>query len=202
MGRFPMAAALALILSTPLPAGVEVTKSGDRLDVMAAQAPVSEVLDGLARKTRMKVIYDGAVPRTPVTVDLRGRTQAEAVLGVLEGLGLNYALVLDASGTEVDTLMIVGTGARTASASVRPPRSGRAPHANPENPDVESEEPSEVDASLPVIPQEVPAADENPKAAPAVVGPPSPPRAFPTSPFAPGAPAHGAPSPSPPPPSS
>src|SRR5688572_8945958 len=133
MSRFPAATAMVLVLSSPLQAGVEVTAAGDRLDVTAAQAPASDVLDGLARKTRMKVVYEGPAPRMPVTVELRGRTAAQAVLGVLEGLGLNYALVLDASGTRVETLMIVGTGAPTSSAGpVRSSRSARreSPSAN------------------------------------------------------------------------
>jgi hypothetical protein len=109
MGRFPLAAALAL-LAAPLWAGVEITASDGRVDVTAAQAPLADVLDGLARKTRMKVVYDGATPRTPVTVDLRRRTPAEAVLEVLEGQGVNYMLALDISGTQVETLMIVGAG--------------------------------------------------------------------------------------------
>lgn len=205
MGRFPMAAALALVLSTPLQGGVEVTATGGRLDVTAAQAPVSDVLDGLARKTRMKVVYEGPAPRTPVTVELRGRTPAQAVLGVLEGLGLNYALVLDVSGTEVETLMIVGTGALTASAgTVRPARNGRrdAPHANQEDPTVESEEPPEVEASIPAVPHDVPKIDENAKPAPALVGPLNPTSAFTgSSPFAPGPPPLVTPSPSPNPPS-
>src|SRR5688572_17794553 len=165
MSRSTMAAALALGFSLPLQAGVEVTATGDRLDVTAAQAPVSEVLDGLARKTRMKVVYEGPVPRTPVTVELRGRTPAQAVLGVLEGLGLNYALVLDVSGTQVETLMIVGAGALTASAgavagTVRTRVSARkeAPHADPDDPTVESEEPPEVEASVPAVPHDVPKA--------------------------------------------
>ena len=164
------------------------------------------MLDGLARKTRMKVVYEGPVPRTPVTVELRGRTPAEAVLGVLEGLGLNYALVLDVSGTEVETLMIVGTGALIVSAgTVRPARTGQrdAPHANPEEPTVESEEPPEVEASIPGVPHDVPKVDQSAKPSPARVGPLNPASAFPNgSPFAPGPPPLVTPSPSPNPPSS
>jgi len=206
MGRFLMAAALALVFSLPLQAGVEITAVGDRLDVTAAQAPVSEVLDGLARKTRMKVVYEGPVPRTPVTVELRGRTPAQAVLGVLEGLGLNYALVLDVSGTEVETLMIVGTGALTASAgTVRPAASGRkeAPPDDPEETTVDSEGPPEVEANIPGVPHDVPKVDEKVKAAPPFVGPLNPANAFPgSSPFAPALPPLVTPSPSPNPPSS
>jgi hypothetical protein len=201
VGRLPMAAALALLLSTPLQAGVEVTATGGRLDVTAAQAPVSEVLDGLARKTRMKVVYEGPVPRTPVTVQLRGRTPAQAVLGVLEGLGLNYALVLDVSGTEVETLMIVGTGAPDAPAAPVPAAQNlrrEVPRAIPEDTDVEGEEPSETEANMPGVPHDVPKVDESAKPAPAFVGPLNP-GGFPgAAPFAPGPPlVMPSPSPSP-----
>ena len=197
-----MAAALSMMVSAPLQAGVEVTSAGDRLDVVAAQAPLSEVLDGLARKTRMKVVYEGPAPVTLVTVELRGRTPAEAVLGVLEGLGLNYALALDASGTEVQTLMIVSGGAPMASASaasVRPARPGRrgAPHATPDDPVVESEEPVEVEAGIapPVAPEVAKEEAAKPKPSPPP-GPLNPAGAFPVSPFAPG-PSPWAPTPSP-----
>lgn len=201
-----MAAALALGFSLPLQAGVEVTVTGDRLDVTAAQAPVSEVLDGLARKTRMKVVYEGPVPRTPVTLELRGRTPAQAVLDVLEGLGLSYALVLDVSGTEVETLMIVGTGALTASAGpVRPARSAQREPPPPkatEDPPMESEDPPEVEASAPEVPHDIPKVDEIAKPTPAGMGPrnPAPGMPFPGSPFAPGPLPLVMPSPSPSPP--
>ena len=205
MGPFPTAAALVLVFSLPLRAGVEVTATGDRVDVTAAQVPVSEVLDGLARNTRMKVVYEGPVPRTPVTVELRGRTPAQAVLGVLEGLGLNYALVLDVSGTKVETLMIVGTGALPAVPApiVRPARA--VPHAPQDEPTAEPEEPSEGEAILPVpgVPRDVPIGDANPEAVRGLPGPLNPMSTIPNaSPFAPGwPPARMTPSPSPNPPS-
>ena len=125
MGRSLIAAALAL-LAAPASSGVEVTAADGHVDVSAAQAPLSDVLDHLARKTRMKVVYEGGAPRNPVTVELRGRTPAEAVIGVLEGLGLNYAIALDLSGTQVETLMIVGGGGMSSppssAASLRPAR--------------------------------------------------------------------------------
>lgn len=205
MRRFPMAAALALAFSAPLEAGVEVTASGDRLDVTAAEAPVSEVLDGLARKTRMKVVYEGPVPRTPVTLEIRGRTPAQAVLDVLEGLGLSYALALDASGTQVETLMIVGTAGLTPPATpVRAARSVRreARDAGPEASE-EREEPAEIEASIPAVPFEAPPAEEKTKAAPPPPGPLNPHVGFPrVPPFAPGPPPVVMPSPSPNPSSS
>lgn len=207
-----MTVALVMTLAAPVWAGVEIVASGDRLDVIAEKAPVSEVLDGLARKTRMKVVYEGAVPRTLVTVELRGRTPAEAVLAVLDGLGLNYALVLDVSGAEVETLMIVGTSTGSAAAVRSAARGGRtreAPHANLENPTVESDEPpTPEEVSVPAVPgvaSDVPGFEDNPKPAPAlvapgVVGPRNPASGLPNgSPFAPGARVPVAPTPSPPP---
>jgi hypothetical protein len=209
MRRFAMAAALAMALSAPLRADVEILAVGDRLDVTAARAPVSAVLDGLARKTHMKVVYEGPAPQTLVTVELRDRTPAQAVLGVLEGLGLNYALVLDLSGTEVETLMIVGASGMTATASasssgtVRAPRAGRKeppPHANPEAPEVESEEPVEVEAAVTGgIPDHVVKEDNTKPALPS--GPLNPATRFPgSSPFAPAPTPLPGPSPSPQPP--
>lgn len=213
MERFAMAVALVVALASHARAGVEIVAAGDRLDVTAVHASVSEVLDGLARKTGMKVVYEGTIPRTPVNVELRDRTPAQAVLGLLDGLGLNYALVLDASGTEVDTLMIVGTGgtgARAGSAgSVRPsPRGGRMKEAAPadlDNATMENEEPTSpveeegVPAASAASP-DAPKVDENAKPAVGVVapvvGPLIPTRGFPNvSPFAPGALAPALPSP-------
>jgi len=197
-----MAAALALGFSLPAQAGVEVTATGDRLDVTAAQAPVSEVLDGLARKTRMKVVYEGPVPRTPVTLELRGRTPAQAVLGVLEGLGLSYALVLDAAGSRVETLMIVGTGAASPSSGIVRPSARSSRRESPmamEDPMGESEDPPEIEASAPEAPND-PKVDENATAPPPMVGPRNPTIPFPTSPFAPGPLPLVMPSPSPKPP--
>ena len=82
---------------SPLPATAEVRVrvAGGTVDLTATAAPLAEVLDRLARQTGMKVVYEGAAPRQLVTVSLHGRTPAETVLAVLEGLGVNFALVAD-----------------------------------------------------------------------------------------------------------
>jgi len=180
MGRFPLAAALAL-LSVPLQAGVEITASDGRVDVSAAQAPLSEVLDGLARKTRMKVVYDGATPRTPVTVELRRRTPAEAVLGVLEGQGVNYMLALDISGTQVETLLIVGAGGSSGgfptpvSSGAFATRGGRrdTQRAKEEEAAAEIEDAVEYESAAAAVPHDVPKEPEV-KPTPAPYGPLNP----------------------------
>jgi hypothetical protein len=202
MGRFPFAAALAL-LAAPLCAGVEITASDGRVDVSAAQAPLSDVLDGLARKTRMKVVYDGATPRTPVTVDLRRRTPAEAVIGVLEGQGVNYMLALDVSGTQVETLMIVGAGATgggfapSGSAGAFPSHAGRrdTQRARDEEPVATIEDAVEYEAGNVAPPHEVPKVEEpKPSPPPGPLNPTFPPG---MAPMMPGPPPMVIPSPSP-----
>src|SRR5688500_18713717 len=104
--RLVLVLTLALLAASDLRAGVEVRVNGDRVDVMAINAPLADVLDGLSRQTKIKLVYEGAPPRQLVSVDLKDRTPAEAVLAVLEGQGLAYAVALDPTGTHVKTLLM------------------------------------------------------------------------------------------------
>ena len=132
---------------------VRLTEAG-RVSLRVTSAPLSEVLDRLSRQTAMKVVYDGAPPRTVV----RGRqvedaTPADAVADVLEGLGVSYALRLDATGTKVDTLLMLGAvkGASLAPAAasrpaippVRIPGLGNIPAPPPDDAEDEPSERSE-----------------------------------------------------------
>lgn len=100
-----------------------VTVSSDGVIIVARATPVSEVLDRLARQTGMKVTYDGGTPRTLVTTRIERATPAEAVLAVLEGLGLAYALQTDPTGSRVETLLMMGQASSVAS----PPRAAAPP---------------------------------------------------------------------------
>src|SRR5882672_9106019 len=113
---------LAIVLASRFGAAqTEVRRVGDTLDVRATAAPVSEVLDRIARETGMKVTYDGAPPRARVSVTLTGVTPAQAVLAVLEGQGLNYALRMDPRAVRIETLlMVAGSGAGAPVAASRP----------------------------------------------------------------------------------
>jgi hypothetical protein len=148
--------------------GVDVhAVAGGRVDVRATAAPLSEVLDRLSAQTGMKV--EGPRERQLVTATLVGRTPAEAVLGILDGLGVNYALILDPTGKQVQTLLISGaapvsSGGPSASpapaAAARPERSGTSWDDTPEVPDEADAE--ELDKELdepakagnPFVPQE------------------------------------------------
>jgi hypothetical protein len=110
---------LGLLGLVARPAGAEVTVrvSGEQVDLTATAAPLADVLDRLGKQTGMKVVYEGPAPRQRVTLTVHGRSAAETVLALFEGLGLNYALVADPTGAHVQTLIVAGTVAASSSAS-------------------------------------------------------------------------------------
>src|SRR6185503_12202696 len=114
--------ALVLVAQGTTAAEVQVRPNGDRIDVIATAATLQDVLTRLSQQTGMKVVYDGAPPRALVTVSLVQRTPAEAVLSLFEGLGLNYALSSDRTGTRVEMLII-----STATGGASPSRPSSAP---------------------------------------------------------------------------
>jgi hypothetical protein len=129
------AAGLAMALAaSPATAEVVVRVSGGQVDLTARAAPLAEVLDRLARQTGMKVVYEGPAPRQLVTVSLHGRTPAETVLAVFEGLGINYALVSDPTGASVQTLVVAGAAAATGSSSSTATSGRPAPRPTPRRP--------------------------------------------------------------------
>jgi hypothetical protein len=108
---------LLALAASPASAEVVVRVSEGRVDLTATAAPLADVLDRLARQTGMKVVYEGPAPRQLVTLSLHGRTPAETVLAVFEGLGLNYAMVADSTGAGVQTLMVAGASSPTTASS-------------------------------------------------------------------------------------
>jgi hypothetical protein len=132
--RLAAASVVLALASAPAAAEVVVRVSGGQVDLTATAAPLADVLDRLARQTGMKVVYEGPAPRQLVTVSLHGRTPAETVLAVFEGLGLNFALLADASGTGVQTLVVAGTATATASPSSSPAAARPAVRPNPRRP--------------------------------------------------------------------
>ncbi len=114
-----------------------VREAQGRIDVAAAAAPLADVLDRLARQTGMKIVYEGPAPRQLVTLSLVGRSPAEAVSAILEGQGLNYALILDATATRVEKLLVTGatsTSSSARAATASPPRYTPPPSPSPTSP--------------------------------------------------------------------
>ncbi len=165
MGR--VALAVLLFLSLPARAEVTVTVTGERVSLRAVAAPLNEVLDQLARRTGMKVAYEGGQPRQPVTLTLESRTPAEAVMAVLEGQGINFGLRTDPSGARVERLLVAGGGGGPAAPTAGPgkPTPAGAPPPVPEpEPDDESDFKEEApdEAAAPPVPQPQPPAQTPP----------------------------------------
>ena len=71
--------AAAAAATAPRGSSLRVETSADGIEIKAVAVPLADVLDRIARETGMKVLYDGAPPRKPVTLTLARRTSAEAV---------------------------------------------------------------------------------------------------------------------------
>ena len=115
--RLPLALAVATLLPAALAAEVSVKGHGSRLQV-AGRAPLSEILDRIARHTGMKVVYDGAPPRQVVAADFRDVAASRVVISLLEGQSINFAATTDQTGEQVTTLMVLGSGGRVGAAPV------------------------------------------------------------------------------------
>ncbi len=187
--------AVLLLAAGSAGAEVTVTTDGEAVSLRAVAAPLGTVLDQLARKTGMKVVYEGGPPRQPVTVTVEGRTPTEAVLAVLEGQGVNFGLRADESGKRVVNLIVAGqaaAGAVTTGAAPAPQKPGpvSAPVPVPDE-EYEKEEPPDEEVAQPGVPQ------PQPQAPPGPLTPPGP--TYYNSPFAPQAQPFPTPPPAPPP---
>jgi hypothetical protein len=111
-------------------ASAEVTVSvrDAEIDLRATAAPFSEVLDAVAKRTGMKVVYEGAPPRQAVTATLQRRSTAELILALMEGQDVNYGLKMDVAGQRVETLIVSGAGAGAAAPA---PAAGARPAPSP-----------------------------------------------------------------------
>jgi hypothetical protein len=119
---------LFILLLFPLgnqsPAGLEVQADDGLVTVRAQAIPLTEVLDRLSEETGAKVVYEGPQPPPLVTVVIERRPVREALTRLLEGLGLNHAFQMDASGRHVEMLIIdeaFGSGPDTATTRGRRP---------------------------------------------------------------------------------
>lgn len=177
--------AVLLMAAWNLSAEVEVRLAGGKVSLRATSAPLAEILDRLSKQTGMKIVYDGAPPRQPVTASFEGRTPAEAVLVVLEGMGLNFALKMDPTGTRVETLLMAGLVPVNRAAAPAAARPAVVPVHEPEEPEEEpSEEPEpehEVRPGSPAPAEE--AAKEETQAPAGGIAPAQP--IYPASPFNP-----------------
>jgi hypothetical protein len=94
---------------------------GSAVDIRAQRVPLQQVLDNLSQKTGMKVIYDTEPPQEIVTLDLRDMGMRGALMQLLQGHGLTYAVRMDPTGTRVETLLLTHGGGGALKAAPPPP---------------------------------------------------------------------------------
>lgn len=118
-------------------------KADGRVDLSARGVTLVEVLRCLVEHAEFRLEYDGPAPRQTVSVDLRGETLAGAVESLLEGLGIDYLLGRDPTGTRIEQLIIFGSSraAEPSRASTRPSpaRPGRPVEPMPAEPPPQDE---------------------------------------------------------------
>jgi hypothetical protein len=100
---------------------LDIQVKGFRVDIRAQRVSLQQVLDELSQKTGMKVVYDTEPPQEIVSFDLVGLNLGSAVMQVLNGHGLTYALSMDRTGLRVDTLLLTHGGAGALKAQPPPP---------------------------------------------------------------------------------
>jgi len=172
---------LALIL-TALPgaaANVEVRVNAGRVDLKLPGAALSEVLARLSSALGFKLTREDGVPDPYLpALEFKGRTPVEAVLSVLDGQGLNYAITMDASGATVESLLLTATkppsDATTAASRLTPsPGAPRFPRMGMPPPDANDDAnvPEPPDVNMPGMPDDEPAAPPPPPAAPPSAAP-------------------------------
>jgi hypothetical protein len=88
----------------------DVRAAGGAVTIHARNLPLSQILDRLSAATGMTLNYEGTHPGIPVSLDVENVSETEAVMRLMEGLGISYVYRTDASGQRVDLLIVAGAG--------------------------------------------------------------------------------------------
>jgi O-antigen ligase len=87
--------------------GVSIDVRQDaHVDLAAHDAPLDDVLSCLADRTGLKIEYEGTPPHHPISAELHGTPLPAAVASLLEGLGIDYLISMDPTGTRVERLLL------------------------------------------------------------------------------------------------
>jgi hypothetical protein len=158
--RWVLPALLALFQALPPAGGLEVSAREGLVTVRANRVPLSRILDRMAQQTGMKVTYESGPPSQQVTATIEGVAPREAVVRLMEGLGVAYVFRTDVSGQRVETLIVSDGGSSGTQAASSPPGSPPAEtvdysvDANDESADFEDSVP--LEAAVPPPGQPVP----------------------------------------------
>jgi hypothetical protein len=183
-GALVLSAASAVLVAGSASAQVVVNPASGRVSIRASGQTVASLLDQLARQTGMTVEYEKAPPRQSVSLTVDDRTPAQAIVALLDGLNIPYALSLTADGSKVQTLVLADASAPPKAARTRVGReTSMTPPDEPievHPPDASGQEPAEPEAEAPQTEAPQRRGQPPPPPTPATL-----PTAFPNSPFEP-----------------
>jgi hypothetical protein len=135
------------------PSALEVRVGHGLLSVRAEAVPVAEVLERLSREAGFKLVFEGTRPSQRISLSFDGLPEPEALARVLEGLGLNYALLSDPSGRKPGVLVVSGQAAVTAGgtrlAPVHPVAPAPEPYEDPAPPEEPTADLAGIDPAAP-----------------------------------------------------
>lgn len=127
-----MAAMLVVADETrPAEAQPQIRAVDGQVTLHVQNLALSQILDRLAAATGMTLTYDGARPAAPITISVEKISETEAILKLMEGLGVSYVLRTDATGHRVDTLIVSGSGPGRVVANAQPASSAEQAYEEP-----------------------------------------------------------------------
>jgi hypothetical protein len=91
---------------------LQVTASDGRVTIRATRVPLSEILQELARKSGMEVVYESAMPRQPITTTIENLPEEEAIARLLDGVPLSWGVKLSANRRRVERLVLADPSKR------------------------------------------------------------------------------------------
>jgi hypothetical protein len=97
-----------LLFASALYADVKV--EWDRISVDLKSVPLSQVLENLKKQTHIKLIVDDGVAGKPISANFQNLPVAMGLKKILEGTGINYAVLAGADG-EPQSIFIGGSTA-------------------------------------------------------------------------------------------
>jgi hypothetical protein len=87
---------------------IEIQTGSGWVSITADEAPLVEVLQRLAGAVGMKLVYGGTPPVRPVSVALVRQPASDAVIALLSGQGIDFALRRDGTEATAFTLFVAG----------------------------------------------------------------------------------------------
>jgi len=100
------------LLAPPAAPRLEVSASDGRLTIRATATPLADILDEVARKTGMAVVFETARPRQPVTANIQSLPEEEAIARLLHGQPVSWGVKLSANRRRVERLVLADPSKR------------------------------------------------------------------------------------------